>query len=98
MPFIGVSALAIATMRPGTRGVGGGRNTESTPSGTTWIRSGSTPKSGAMSRAELADTVRIRDEPAGDLALHAQEAVPAAQRQPADATWSRRRGRPGGRR
>ena len=37
-PFIGVSALAIATIRPGTRGSVGGWNTSSTPSGMTWIR------------------------------------------------------------
>ncbi len=60
MPFIGASALAIATIRPGTRGAVGGRNTSSTPSGITSIRSGSTWKSRAMSRREDSETVRIR--------------------------------------
>ena len=32
IPFIGASALAIATIRPGTRGTLGGANTSSTPS------------------------------------------------------------------
>ncbi len=54
MPFIGMSALAIATIRPGTRGAGG-ENTWSTPSGITWMRAGSTPKSATTSRAELSD-------------------------------------------
>ena len=35
MPFIGASALAIATIRPGTRGAVGGRKPSSTPSGIT---------------------------------------------------------------
>ena len=76
-PFIGVSALAIATIRPGTRGSVGGRNTSSTPRVITSIRPGSTPKSLAMSRLELSETVRICWQPTGDLALHPQEGVPA---------------------
>ena len=59
MPFIGASALAIATMRPGTRGLVGGRNTSSTPSGMTWRSAGSTPKSLTMSRRLDSETVRI---------------------------------------
>ena len=59
MPFIGASALAIATIRPGTRGVVGGRNTSSTPSGITSMRASSTPKSLTMSRRLDSETVRI---------------------------------------
>ena len=58
-PFIGVSAEAIASSRPGTRGSVGGRNASSTPRVMTWSRSGSTPKSRAMSRLLLSETVRI---------------------------------------
>ena len=59
IPFIGMSALAIATIRPGTRGSVGGANTVSTPSGITCTRAGSTPKSVTTSRAELDDGHRI---------------------------------------
>ncbi len=60
-PFIGVSALAIATMRPGTRGGSGSEKTSgSTPSGTTSTASGRTPKSVTMSRLEDSDTVSSR--------------------------------------
>ncbi len=55
MPFIGMSALAIATIRPGTRGTDGGVKTASTPIGMTVIRAGSTPKSVTTSRAELSE-------------------------------------------
>ena len=79
MPFIGASALAIATIRPGTRGAVGGPNTSSTPSGITWTFASSTPKSATMSRRLDSETVRIRPTLAGDPALHPEEAVPAAQ-------------------
>ena len=59
MPFIGASALAMARMRPGTRGCVGGTKPSSTPSRMTCIRAGSTPKSVAMSRREASDGVRI---------------------------------------
>ena len=50
MPLSGTSALAVATIRPATRGSVGGTNTScSTPTGTTRIRAGSTPKSRTMS-------------------------------------------------
>ena len=52
MPFMGASALAMARIRPGTRGAVGGAKTSSTPSRIVSIREGSTPKSRAMSRAE----------------------------------------------
>ncbi len=55
MPFIGMSALAIATIRPGTRGTDGGVKTASTPIGMTVIRAGSTPKSVTTSRAEVSE-------------------------------------------
>ncbi len=59
-PFIGESALATATMRPGTRGAGRGWNSRvSTPSGMTRTLSGSVPKSLQMSRLEDSETVRI---------------------------------------
>ena len=57
MPFIGASALAIATMRPGTRGAVGGRKPSSTPSGITRTRSAATPKSATMSRLDDAEGV-----------------------------------------
>ena len=60
MPFSGASALAMARIRPGTRGSVGGTKTSSTPSRITCIRAGSTRKSRAMSRAEDSDGVRIR--------------------------------------
>ena len=60
MPFIGASALAIATIRPGTRGAVGGRKPSSTPSGITRTRLGSTPKSVTMSRWDDADGVSTR--------------------------------------
>ena len=44
---------------PGTRGLVGGTKPSSTPSRITCIRAGSTPKSVAMSRAEVSDGVRI---------------------------------------
>jgi hypothetical protein len=59
MPFIGASALAIATIRPGTRGAVGGTNTSSTPRVMTSSRDGSMPKSVTMSRRLDSDTVRI---------------------------------------
>ena len=59
MPFIGASALAIATIRPGTRGLVGGQNTSSTPSGMTCRSAASTPKSVTMSRRLDSETVRI---------------------------------------
>ena len=57
MPFIGASALAMARIRPGTRGVVGGAKTSSTPSRMVSIRAGSTPKSRAMSRREDSEGV-----------------------------------------
>ena len=60
MPFIGASALAMATIRPGTRGAVGGRKPSSTPSGITRTRLGSTPKSVTMSRWDDADGVSTR--------------------------------------
>ncbi len=60
MPLTATSALAIAMIRPGTRGVVGGWNRRSTPSGMTCIRAGSTPKSVAVSRFDASDGVRIR--------------------------------------
>ena len=56
------SALAVVTMRPGTRRTSGtGRNSSgSTPTGTTWMRPGSTRWSAAMSPADDSDTVMIR--------------------------------------
>ncbi len=81
MPFIGASALAIATMRPGTRGFVGGTNTSSfTPSGMTSMFASSTPKSLTMPRRLDSETVRTLPTRARDLLLHPQEAVPAAQR------------------
>ncbi len=59
MPFIGASALAIAMIRPCTRGAVGGTKPSSTPSRITCMRAGSTPKSFAMSRLEVSDGVRI---------------------------------------
>ncbi len=59
MPFIGASALAMATIRPGTRGAVGGTNTSSTPSVMTSSTDGSTPKSVMMSRRLDSETVRI---------------------------------------
>jgi hypothetical protein len=57
-PLSGTSALAVATIRPGTRGAIGGRKTSvSTPTGTTVIRSAGTPKSRTMSVALFSDTV-----------------------------------------
>ena len=55
MPFIGASALAMARIRPGTRGLVGGTKTSSTPSRMVRIRAGSTPKSRATSRREDSD-------------------------------------------
>ena len=60
MPFIGASALAIARIRPGTRGSVGGWKPSSTPSSRTCIRAGSTPKSLAMSRLDASDGVRMK--------------------------------------
>ncbi|PQM44451.1 hypothetical protein C1Y40_05388 [Mycobacterium talmoniae] len=58
MPLSGTSALAMAKMRPRTRGCGDGLNKSvSTPSGTTRSCSGRTPKSAAISLAEVLDTV-----------------------------------------
>ena len=57
MPFIGASALAMARMRPGTRGAVGGAKTSSTPSRMVCMRAGSTPKSRATSRVEDSDGV-----------------------------------------
>ena len=61
-PLIGMSALAVATMRPDTLGLVGGRKTSSTPSGMTWIISGSTPKSLTMSFSLEVDTVKMRPQ------------------------------------
>ena len=60
IPFIGASALAIARMRPGTRGTVGGTKPSSTPSRITCIRAGSTPKSVEMSRLEVSDGVMMK--------------------------------------
>ena len=58
VPFIAESALATATIRPGTRAACRGRNTRvSTPSGMIRTRSGGTLKSRQMSRWDEADTV-----------------------------------------
>ena len=59
-PFIGESALATATIRPGSRGPGRGWNSlVSTPSGMTFTLSGTAPKSLMMSRRDDCETVRI---------------------------------------
>ena len=82
MPFIGASALAMARIRPGTRGVG--RRHEDVVDAEQdrpRIRAGSTPKSRAMSRAGGSEGGEDRGGPAGPLGLHPQEAVPAAQAQ-----------------
>ena len=57
-PLSGTSALAVATMRPGTRGTAGGTKTSvSTPTGTTVSRSAATRKSRRMSSSEERETV-----------------------------------------
>ena len=56
-PFSGTSALAIAMMRLRTRCSAGLNSSVSTPSGTTCSCSGDTPKSSAMSAADVDDTV-----------------------------------------
>ena len=55
------SALAVVTIRPGTRRTPGmGRNiTGSTPTGTTWMCSGSTLWSAAMSTLDDSETVMM---------------------------------------
>ncbi len=59
-PLSGTSALAVATIRPGTRGSAGGPKTAgSTPTGTTVSRSGGTRKSRTMSTRLFWLTVRI---------------------------------------
>lgn len=55
----GESALATATMRPGTRSPRGWKNRSSTPSGRMCTCSGATPKSRTMSCLEEPETVRI---------------------------------------
>ncbi len=76
---MGVSALAIATIRPGTRGCVGGANTWSTPSGTTRDPGRVDPEVGhhvARGGRRRADDV---PDPSGHCPLHPQEAVPAPQ-------------------
>lgn len=57
MPLSGLSALATATIRPGTRRSRGRNSSVSTPSGTTRNWEASTPKSSAISAAEVEETV-----------------------------------------
>ena len=58
IPLSGESALATATIRPGTRAPSRGRNTRvSTPSGMMCTCSGRTRKSRQMSRLDDSDTV-----------------------------------------
>ena len=58
-PLSGESALATATIRPGTRGCSRGWNSRvSTPSGITCTLAGSTPKSRQMSAREACEAVR----------------------------------------
>ena len=61
-PFMATSALAVVTMRPGERStLGMGRNRSgSTPTGTTWMRSGFTRWSVAISVADDFETVITR--------------------------------------
>ena len=87
-PFIGESALATATIRPGTRGAGRGWNSRvSTPSGMTLHAVRAAPKSRQMSPAGgLGDGEdRAGPHPAGDPALHPDEGVPAPLGQPGQA-------------
>ena len=56
-PLSGTSALAIAMMRLRTRFSRGRNSSVSTPSGTTCSWSGPTPKSSAMSAADVDETV-----------------------------------------
>ena len=56
-PLSGTSALAIAMIRLRTRSPAGLNSSVSTPSGTTCSWSGETPKSSAMSAADVDDTV-----------------------------------------
>ena len=67
---------------PGTRAMcGSGRNRSwSTPTGTTFSVSRSTPICATMSFFEFSDTVMWRGTWRATLHLHAEEAVPAAQR------------------
>ena len=66
-------------IRPGTGSTSGwGRNTVwSTPTGTTVIRSSSTPICAAMSTFDDSETVTTRGRAPGHLDLHPEEAEPA---------------------